>query len=106
MRSSTPHGAANRPPYLTLGNLCSGPTGSLPGRTDLPYFWSDQFGLRLQHVGYAEGPTTTELEDGDSFTARYRDPDGRLVAALAVNRPREAGPLRRELAGEATAAAA
>jgi 3-phenylpropionate/trans-cinnamate dioxygenase ferredoxin reductase component len=74
---------------------------------DLPYFWSDQFGLRLQHVGHADGPGTTEIDgDGDSFTARYRDPDGRLVAALATNRPRDVGPLRRELAGEATAAAA
>ncbi len=74
---------------------------------ELPYFWSDQFGLRLQHVGHAEGPTTTAIDgEAGSFTARYRDPEGRLVAALAVNRPREVGPLRRELAGEATAAAA
>jgi 3-phenylpropionate/trans-cinnamate dioxygenase ferredoxin reductase component len=74
---------------------------------DLPYFWSDQFGLRLQHVGHPSGPTSTEIDgDADSFTARYRDPQGRLVAALAANRPRDVGPLRRELAGEATAAAA
>ena len=74
---------------------------------DLPYFWSDQFGLRLQHVGHAERPATTEIDGhGDCVTARYRDPEGRLVAALAINRPREVGPLRRELAGEATAAAA
>ena len=74
---------------------------------ELPYFWSDQFGLRLQHVGHAEGSTTTGIDgDADSFTARYRDPEGRLVAALAVNRPRDVGPLRRELAGESKAAAA
>jgi 3-phenylpropionate/trans-cinnamate dioxygenase ferredoxin reductase component len=74
---------------------------------DLPYFWSDQFGLRLQHVGHANGPTTTEIEgDADSFTARYLDPEGRLVAALAANRPRDVGALRRELAGEPMAAAA
>lgn len=74
---------------------------------ELPYFWSDQFGLRLQHVGHADGPAMTEIEgDGESFTARYSDAAGRPVAALAVNRPRDVGPLRRELAGEATAAAA
>jgi len=74
---------------------------------ELPYFWSDQFGLRLQHVGHTEGPTTTGIDgESDSFTARYRDPEGRLVAALAVNRPRDVGPLRRELAGDATAAVA
>ena len=57
--------------------------------------------------GHAEGSTTTGIDgDADSFTARYRDPEGRLVAALAVNRPRDVGQLRRELAGESKAAAA
>jgi NADPH-dependent 2,4-dienoyl-CoA reductase/sulfur reductase-like enzyme len=66
---------------------------------DLPYFWSDQFGLRLQHVGHAEAWDAVELDGGpDSFTARYLDRGGRPLAALAVNRPREVGALRRELA--------
>jgi NADPH-dependent 2,4-dienoyl-CoA reductase/sulfur reductase-like enzyme len=74
---------------------------------ELPYFWSDQFGLRLQHVGHAHEPTATEIDrDGDGFTVRYRDPDERLVAALTANRPREVGALRKELAAEATAAVA
>ena len=74
---------------------------------EVPYFWSDQFGLRLQHVGHAESPATTEIDaDADGFTAWYRDADGRLLAALAANRPTAIGALRRELAGEATAAAA
>ena len=74
---------------------------------ELPYFWSDQFGLRLQHVGHAEAPAAIEIDGGaDEFTARYLDEDGRLLAALAANRPREIGALRRELAGAATAAAA
>jgi len=66
---------------------------------DVPYFWSDQFGLRLQHVGHAERWARIELEgDGKSFGVRYLDEDGRLLAALTANRPREIGPLRRELA--------
>jgi NADPH-dependent 2,4-dienoyl-CoA reductase/sulfur reductase-like enzyme len=74
---------------------------------EVPYFWSDQFGLRLQHVGHAEAPAATEIDgDTQSFTAHYRDEEGRLLAALAANRPREVATLRRELAGEATAAAA
>jgi 3-phenylpropionate/trans-cinnamate dioxygenase ferredoxin reductase subunit len=73
---------------------------------EVPYFWSDQFGLRLQHVGHAEAPATTEIDgDTDSFTAHYRDANGRLLAALAANRPREVGALRQELAGGALAAA-
>lgn len=74
---------------------------------ELPYFWSDQFGLRLQHVGHAEAPAAVELDgDATEFTARYLDADGRLLAALAANRPREIGSLRRELAGAAAATAA
>jgi 3-phenylpropionate/trans-cinnamate dioxygenase ferredoxin reductase component len=74
---------------------------------ELPYFWSDQFGLRLQHVGHAERWAFVELEgDSDSFAARYRDPEGRLLAALLANRPREVGALRRELAAGAMQEAA
>ncbi|MGH3045595.1 MAG: oxidoreductase C-terminal domain-containing protein [Gaiellaceae bacterium] len=65
---------------------------------DLPYFWSDQFGLRLQHVGHADDWAAVEIEGTpDSFTARYVGRDGRLLAALLANRPREVGALRREL---------
>ena len=66
---------------------------------DDPYFWSDQFDLRLQHVGHAEAWHAVELDgDAESFSARYLDRDGRLLAALLANRPREVGGLRRELA--------
>ena len=66
---------------------------------DPPFFWSDQLGLRLQYVGHGEGWTRIDL-DGDpaSFRVRYLADDGRLVAALLANRPREAAALRRELA--------
>lgn len=63
----------------------------------LPYFWSDQFGLRLQYVGHAECWDAVELEgEEDSFVARYLE-NGSTVAALAVNRPAEIGVLRTEL---------
>jgi 3-phenylpropionate/trans-cinnamate dioxygenase ferredoxin reductase subunit len=66
---------------------------------DPPFFWSDQLGLRLQYVGHGEGWTRVEL-DGDpgSFRVRYLAEDGRLVAGLLANRPREAATLRKELA--------
>jgi NADPH-dependent 2,4-dienoyl-CoA reductase/sulfur reductase-like enzyme len=64
-----------------------------------PYFWSDQFGLRIQHVGHAETWASVELEGtGDGWIARYLDREGRLLAALAVNRQRALPALRRELA--------
>lgn len=73
----------------------------------LPYFWSDQFGLRLQYVGHAESWTRVEL-DGEpgSFVARYLEADGAAVAALAVNRPAEVSRLRAELAEAACEVAA
>jgi 3-phenylpropionate/trans-cinnamate dioxygenase ferredoxin reductase component len=74
---------------------------------DLPYFWSDQFGLRLQHVGHPHGWETTELEgDESSFRVRFHDGQRRLLGALVANRPREIGPLRREVLASAQAVAA
>jgi 3-phenylpropionate/trans-cinnamate dioxygenase ferredoxin reductase component len=63
-----------------------------------PFFWSDQFGLRLQLVGTAS-PTGTVTFDGtaDSYVARYHDDGGRLVGALAANQPATVAALRREL---------
>ena len=74
---------------------------------DLPYFWSDQFGLRLQHVGHPHGWETTEVEgDESSFCVRFHDRRRRLLGALVANRPREIGPLRREVLAGAQAIAA
>ena len=74
---------------------------------DLPYFWSDQFGLRLQHVGHAEEWASVEIEgDADCFAARYLDRRGRPLAVLLANRPRQVGAVRRELAEAALAEAA
>jgi 3-phenylpropionate/trans-cinnamate dioxygenase ferredoxin reductase subunit len=66
---------------------------------DPPFFWSDQLGLRLQYVGHGDGWARVEVDgDTDSFRVRYLGEDGRLVAALLANRPREAATLRKELA--------
>jgi 3-phenylpropionate/trans-cinnamate dioxygenase ferredoxin reductase subunit len=64
-----------------------------------PFFWSDQFGLRLQLVGDTTHAETIELEGSEEgFVARYRRADGRVAAALAANRPAEVGTLTREVA--------
>lgn len=63
-----------------------------------PFFWSDQFGLRLQLVGDPLTASAVELEgSAESFVARYRGAGGQLVAGLAVNRPDAVVPLRCEL---------
>ena len=72
--------------------------GADPAPRDLPLFWSDQFGLRLQYVGHAHGWSAVELDGGpDEFCARYLDEEGRVLAALVANRTRELGRLRREV---------
>jgi len=69
---------------------------------ELPYFWSDQFGLRLQMVGDRSTSVTTELDgDEDSFSARYLDGSGRTVAVLLANRGSQVAVVRRELAAAA-----
>ncbi|WP_438489352.1 NAD(P)/FAD-dependent oxidoreductase [Streptomyces sp. S186] len=77
----------------------------LAGRTvrthrALPYFWSDQYGVRIQFAGHrAPGDVPRIVEgspDDRSFLARY-ERDGRTTAVLALNRPRPFLRLRREL---------
>jgi 3-phenylpropionate/trans-cinnamate dioxygenase ferredoxin reductase subunit len=64
-----------------------------------PFFWSDQFGLRLQLVGDPRSAADVDLDGSeDSFTARYLAEDGRLVAALAANCSAAISTFRRELA--------
>ena len=67
-----------------------------------PFFWSDQFGLRLQLVGDTTHADEVELEGThESFIARYRAQGGKLVAALASNQPAAMGGLRLEVAAAA-----
>jgi 3-phenylpropionate/trans-cinnamate dioxygenase ferredoxin reductase subunit len=72
----------------------------LPPHPVMPaFFWSDQFGLRLQLVGHATATAVVELEgDEEGFLARFQDDEGRLVAAVGANRPAEVANLRREWA--------
>ena len=72
----------------------------LPSTT--PFFWSDQFGLRIQLVGDTRAAVAVDIDGDESeFVARYCARDGRLVAALAVNRPAQVATLRHELASAA-----
>ncbi|MGW9077042.1 NAD(P)/FAD-dependent oxidoreductase [Streptomyces kronopolitis] len=78
----------------------------LAGRTarthrSVPYFWSDQYGVRIQFAGRRlPGDTPRVLEgspDDRSFLACY-ERDGHPTAVLALNRPRPFMRLRRTLA--------
>ena len=59
--------------------------------TPVPYFWSDQFGVRFQVLGSPRGDDEVELVDGSfeegKFVALYGR-KGRLRAVMAIGRPR------------------
>jgi NADPH-dependent 2,4-dienoyl-CoA reductase/sulfur reductase-like enzyme len=67
----------------------------------VPFFWSDQHGVKFQWVGRVEpgSDVRVAIEDRDaprSYLARYVC-DGRLVAAFGAGVPREIAALRAEL---------
>lgn len=56
------------------------------GFTSAPYFWSDQFGMRLQSIGSTTGHDAVEIieQDGDTMIVGYGI-EGRLVAVAGLN---------------------
>ncbi|QLH26805.1 NAD(P)/FAD-dependent oxidoreductase [Streptomyces sp. Rer75] len=85
-------------------NLLAGTTVEPFGA--LPYFWSDQYGARIQFAGRRETGDTVRIEEGNpdgdegaagGFLAVY-ERDAVPTAVLAVNRPKPFTRLRRELA--------
>jgi NADPH-dependent 2,4-dienoyl-CoA reductase/sulfur reductase-like enzyme len=77
----------------------AGALGDAAPFAPLPFFWSDQHGVKLQWVGHAPAWDEVEIDDVDpprAFVARYRR-GGRLVAALAAGQPRALAAARREL---------
>ncbi|MFF3349909.1 NAD(P)/FAD-dependent oxidoreductase [Streptomyces sp. NPDC002779] len=97
--------SATEQPRVAVANLLAGHTS----RTvrSLPYFWSDQYGARIQFAGHRRDGDTVRIAEGalsdgapaeGGFLAVY-ERDGRTTAVLAVDRPRPFMRLRRELGG-------
>lgn len=86
-------------PAIVVSALLELPQGR--SRPYLPYFWSDQYGRKIQLAGY---PTLADRVDveGDAadpvagFLAHYRRSD-ETVAVLSVGRPRDFTRLRKQL---------
>ncbi|MFD9324901.1 NAD(P)/FAD-dependent oxidoreductase [Streptomyces sp. NPDC060065] len=89
--------AALEQPAVAAARLLDGP-GSTAAYTSAPYFWSDQFGVRIQFAGHAEPDDQVEITDGSfasrSFLAVFRR-NGVPTAVLAMNQPRLFGRARR-----------
>jgi NADPH-dependent 2,4-dienoyl-CoA reductase/sulfur reductase-like enzyme len=56
----------------------------------VPYFWSDQYDMKIQAYGHIRGHEQVAIVDGDlgtrRFVAAYRN-GGQLVGIVAVNMP-------------------
>jgi len=65
----------------------------------VPYFWSDQFGHRVEYVGHhdTDDAVTVDEDHERGWTARWTDASGRLTAALAVDQPKFVSAIRTDL---------
>ncbi len=83
----------------------------LAGRADapsfnpVPYFWSDQYGIRIQMIGNCRGDDEMLIVDGSfeegKFVALYGRA-GRLRAVMAIGKPRQLMGFRPLLANGAS----
>ncbi|WP_409474167.1 NAD(P)/FAD-dependent oxidoreductase [Streptomyces sp. HC307] len=80
---------------------------SAPAPLTAPYFWSDQYQVRIQLAGHVAPGTEPEVVEGDvdsrTFTAVYRREDT-PVAVLSLNQPKFFNRLRRTLVPAAAVA--
>ncbi|MFM9373356.1 NAD(P)/FAD-dependent oxidoreductase [Streptomyces sp. Da 82-17] len=90
---------ANEQSRTAIRTLLTGTSAAPP--TTAPYFWSDQYGVRIQLAGHVPAGAQVRVVEGDvasrSFAAVY-EIGGEPVAAVAMNQPKLFNRLRRRLA--------
>nr|WP_205843632.1 FAD-dependent oxidoreductase [Nakamurella deserti] len=90
----------DRPVALATAMLA----GPSPAALRAPYFWSDQYGVRIQFAGRRRGDETVTVEagstEGADLLAVYRR-DGDVVAVLGMNQPKLFTRIRRSLPSSA-----
>lgn len=80
-------------------NIC----GDEQRYSQVPWFWSDQYDLKLQIAGLSTGYDETVLrgDPGESRFACFYLQDGRLIAVDAINSPREFVQSKKLIASQA-----
>jgi 3-phenylpropionate/trans-cinnamate dioxygenase ferredoxin reductase component len=76
--------------HTVAANLASELDGGAPGvraADEVPYFWSDQYDVKLQVAGWVAGHDRTHVVDDGQRRAILYGRGGRLVAALGLNEP-------------------
>jgi len=95
--------SATEQPRVAVANLLAGHTTQT--LRSLPYFWSDQYGARIQFAGRRQDGDTVRITEGEladgtpsegGFLALY-ERNGRTTAVLSMDRPRPFMRARREL---------
>ena len=80
-------------------NLVARP-GDLASYTEIPFFWSDMFGKKIQYVGRSDEDSELEFIEGnlasDKFLAIYSN-QGRITAAIGVGRPAKLMKIRTKI---------
>jgi len=92
--------ASAGPAVAVASLLAEGDTS--PVYDPVPYFWSDQFGHKLQYLGQLgaeDMPEFDEPADGRGWSVAWFDAERHLTAVLAVDRPRDIAQARRLFAG-------
>ncbi|MFJ6661880.1 NAD(P)/FAD-dependent oxidoreductase [Streptomyces sp. NPDC091377] len=96
-------GARERPDAAVATLLAGGAVE--PGVPRPPYFWSDQYGVKIQFAGHAVGADTITVEAGTAddrdVLAVYRRA-GSPVAVLGLNQPRLFTRWRKQLTATAS----
>lgn len=82
--------------------LLAGPNEA-PEYSSVPFFWSDQYDIKIQSAGRLSGSDATEIVSGtleDRKFLKLYGKAGRLVGALSFNEPRKLIGYRRKLREE------
>jgi NADPH-dependent 2,4-dienoyl-CoA reductase/sulfur reductase-like enzyme len=91
---------AQRQPAIAAATLL-GRDAAAPATAMVPYFWSDQYGCRLQFAGHRQEGDQVHIVEGRPadrrFVAVYRRGES-PVAVFAMNQPKEFNRRRRQLA--------
>jgi NADPH-dependent 2,4-dienoyl-CoA reductase/sulfur reductase-like enzyme len=84
--------AANMAGAAVAANILADADGGHVLHDPVPYFWSDQFGHKIQYVGHhAEGDELIwrEADAAPGISGAWHDGAGRMTAVLTVDRPKE-----------------
>ncbi|MDQ2628198.1 MAG: FAD-dependent oxidoreductase, partial [Actinomycetota bacterium] len=85
--------------------MVSAMLGSALPRAGVPYFWSDQYDVKIQCLGHPRAGDTVHLaeDDGRRFVAYY-ERDGVLVAVVGAGVPEKVRSARGKIAAGAAIA--